>query len=121
MALSKGEPLRSDGDGNQTRDMVYVGDVVDAMLDFAAWFDKPGFVVANIGSGTSISNNKILDWLKLRFPNLTIQHGPTRIGDVEHTLAAINRARELVDWEPDTSIDKGLEKTLTWWKLKWEK
>jgi nucleoside-diphosphate-sugar epimerase len=117
-ALSKGEPLRSDGDGDQTRDMIYVDDVVDAMLDMAVWYSEPGFVVANVATGNSTSNNMILEWLKIRFPSLTIQHAPERAGDVKHTLASILRIRELVGWQANTPIDKGLEKTLSWWNLK---
>lgn len=104
--IRRKKPLRIDGDGEQTRDLIHVDDIVSANLfcmnyenDFCGkWF--------NVGSGTSVSLNyikKIIDthndveWL----------HAPARKGDVRHTLADISKFKEL-GWEPKISIDEGL-------------
>ena len=113
--LKKNEPLRSDGDGEQTRDMVYVGDVCEAMIRFASAEFK--FVVANVGTGYALSNNEILRKLKQKFPNLKIKHAPVRPGDTKHTLACVRQLQEYLNWIPQTNFDDGLQQTIDWWQL----
>jgi len=113
--LNKNEPLRSDGDGTQTRDMVYVDDVCETMVRFSSAEFK--FVVANVGTGYALSNNEILKKLKQKFPTLEIQHAPERPGDTKHTLACTRRLQEYLNWAPKTSFDDGLQQTIDWWQL----
>jgi UDP-glucose 4-epimerase len=115
--LSKNEPLRSDGDGEQTRDMIYVEDVVEAFVRFATDYDEKGFAAVNVGTGGSISNNDILRKLQLKNLDFRIQNSPERPGDSKYTRAAINKLRKCLRWEPTTQFDEGLEKTLKWWKM----
>jgi nucleoside-diphosphate-sugar epimerase len=116
--LARKESLRSDGDGTQTRDMVYVDDVSEAMLRFSRDHKGHGFAVANIGTGCALSNNEILETLKSCFPDLVVQHAPERPGDTKHTLASTRKLREYLGWIPQTSFEEGLDKTLKWWKLR---
>jgi len=111
-------PLRSDGDGEQTRDMVYVDDIVDAFM-LAAERDKDfGGKILNVGTGSRLSNNSILSILKEKFENIEITHAPVRIGDVRDTQADISIVAEELNWKPKHSFRTGLEKTLNWWDLK---
>lgn len=115
--LSKGQPLRSDGDGEQTRDLVYVDDVTEALVRSATAADLPDFVALNVGSGVSVSNNQVLDVLRAKCQNLEIQHAPERPGDVRDTLSDQMEMRRLLGWSPDTDFATGLERTLEWWGL----
>ncbi len=115
--LSKGTPLRSDGDGEQSRDMVYVGDIARAMLAVANHPEDIGFDVFNVGSGKSLTNNQILSRLTEKFPNAEIQHAPERPGDVKHTLASTDKITQKIGWSPEVQFWEGLDRTLKWWSL----
>jgi UDP-glucose 4-epimerase len=115
--LYKGEPLRSDGDGEQTRDMVYVEDIAKAMLAVANHPSRVGFEVYNVGNGVSFTNNEILNNLRYRFSNIEIVNAPERTGDVRHTLASIEKIEKQIGWRPEVSFWDGLSKTLQWWNL----
>ncbi len=115
--LYKKEALRSDGDGEQTRDMVYVEDIARAMLAVAEHPEEIGFDVFNVGNGQSLSNNDILSELKKRFPDIEINHAPERPGDVKHTLASIDKIKYRVGWAPQVNFWDGLDRTLAWWGL----
>jgi UDP-glucose 4-epimerase len=104
------------GDGEQTRDFVYVGDVARAnCLALLAPEEVAGAVV-NVGSGraTSIMEAwKTIARLAGR-GGLLPNQGPERAGDVRHSLADVTRARELLRFEAETSLKDGLAATLAW-------
>lgn len=109
---------RSDGDGEQTRDMCYVDNVVHANI-LAANRDKPfRGQCYNIASGQRISNNEILAALKERFGDkIKIRHAPERPGDVKHTQANFQKAYTDFGYEPLVYFWRGLEKTYKWWDI----
>lgn len=113
--VKNSQPLRSDGDGNQTRDLVYVDDVVNANILAATSKKKLDGQCYNIGSGVSISNNAILDLFKKKFGNIEVVHAPARAGDVKHTLANIKRANSELGYKPETQFEEGLNTTWKWW------
>ena len=115
--LHKGEALRSDGDGLQTRDMVYVEDIARAMLAVAVHDGLINFQVFNVGNGESFTNKEILDSLVEKFPDATINQAPERPGDVKHTLASIDKIKSQIGWSPKVNFWDGLDKTLAWWGL----
>ena len=112
-AIAK-EPLRSDGDGTQTRDMVFVDDVVSANLIVSKTklLDKR---IYNVATGKSYSNNEIRDvFVKAGYTDVV--HAPVRPGDVRDTLASCKNLRQL-GWEPKTEFYDGLKKVLEYWGL----
>jgi UDP-glucose 4-epimerase len=117
-ALKNKKQLRSDGDGTQTRDLVFVKDV--ARINRIAAESPYIFSgdVFNVGSGVSYSNNEVLEMLKKEFQDLNVQNAPARQGDVKDTLASIEDTTFAFDWEPKTSFEDGLNETLKWWNLK---
>lgn len=117
-AISDGHPLRFDGDGYQTRDLIHVKDVARANV-LAAESDHPfrGHGI-NIGSGKSFSNIEIIDMLKKRLPGVEIVHAPARLGDVRDTLANVEWAKSLLGWEPEIHFEMGLDSTLESWGIK---
>ena len=98
------------GDGKQTRDYVYVDDVVDANLR-AAESDATGPI--NIGLGQQKSVLDIVDVLKQHAPNgFEPEHAPERPGEVQHIALDPSRAREELGWEAQVELDEGLKRTL---------
>lgn len=116
-ALKFGEPLRSDGTGNQSRDMIFVDDVVEANLLAASRFEPFQGECINIGTGNFITNNQILSLLKEKFPDLKIVNAPSRPGDVFKTQANLDVAYQKLGFTAKITFQQGLEKTLQWWNL----
>ena len=118
--IKEGKPLRSDGDGTQTRDMIFVDDVVNLNYE-SANLNKINHRIFNIGTGIAISNNSILEYFKIAFPNhmneIGIEYAPERIGDVKHACADISRLQNTFDSFELTKISDGLEKTFKWWRI----
>ena len=117
-AIKNGEECRSDGDGEQTRDMCYVDNIVDANIMAAKAERKFKGDTYNIACCRSVSNNEILEALKERFGNkVKITHAPVRVGDIKHTLADCSKAKHDFGYEPLTYFWEGLEKTIKWWDI----
>ena len=110
-------PLRSDGDGTQSRDLVYVDDVVSANIGAALREEKFSGEVFNVGSQTTITNNEILEIFKDKFPGIEVVNAPRRPGDVMNTLGDISAARKMFDYNPQTNLLDGLKKTWEWWGI----
>jgi UDP-glucose 4-epimerase len=107
--LLDGETATVFGDGKQTRDYIYVDDVVDANLR-AAESDASGPI--NIGLGKEKSVLDIVDVLKTHEPGFEVDHAPERPGEVQHIAIDPSRARKELGWEAKVELEEGLERTL---------
>jgi len=100
------------GDGEQTRDFTFVGDVVDAVVRSGTAERAPGLVM-NIGCGARISIRELANSIaKATGFTGDVKHEPARIGDVRHSLACIERTRDVLGWEPQVSLDEGIARIL---------
>jgi nucleoside-diphosphate-sugar epimerase len=113
-AVKHGKPLRSDGTGQQTRDITFVDDVVDIFFRAATFNEKLNGEAFNAGTQTSISNNAILNWFKQNFPNCSVVGAPWRDGDVMHTLASMVKTRNTLKCGNSMSFLDALEITKKW-------
>jgi len=103
------KPLRMDGDGEQTRDLVHVDDIVLAnihAMQSTSWFGGKAY---NVGSGTSVSMNYIRNFINERH-DVEWSNAPERKGDVKHTLADISETQRELEFEPLVSIEDGLSR-----------
>ena len=108
--MLRGEPVTIDGDGLQTRDFVYVGDVAAA---HQLVIDHPEPLTANIGAGSGVSVNELFEVIAdLTGYERSPQLGPPRLGDVKHVVLDVTRARESLGWTATTSLADGLRKTV---------
>lgn len=103
------------GDGNQTRDFVYVGDVANANL--ISLNKKIDMRIFNIGTGIETSVNEISDKLK-NILNSKIDpiHGDAIKGEVRRIYLDVSLAKKELGWSPKTNLDNGLRKTIDWFK-----
>ena len=110
--VNKNEIPIINGDGEQTRDFVYVDDVVNAIVAAGNTHSKECFGQAfNIGSGKSISVNEVANKIiELSSKNITPRHGPALI-EVKNSLPDISKAKTLLCWEPKVSFEQGLKET----------
>ena len=115
-AILAGEKPVVYGDGEQSRDFVFVADVVEANL-LAATRDQAAGKTFNIGSGRSVSLNQILQKLAAETDRrLTLDQRPARLGDIRVSRADITAARNILDFSPEVSLDDGLARTLQWYQ-----
>lgn len=113
------KPLIIFGDGEQTRDFVYVTDVVNANLlaakaNISQLTDSP---VYNIGQGKETSLNQIVDMLsQITGTEIVKAYRETRTGDIKKSFATIDLAKEQLAFLPKTSLLDGLRETLDWFR-----
>jgi UDP-glucose 4-epimerase len=107
-----GQAPTINGDGSQTRDFVYVGDVVQANI--LAMKSSVNHEFFNVGTGTTISVLELAELIIDAF-GLSIKpvHGPELPGDVKITKADISLAKKLLDWQPKVDIRKWLRDVIT--------
>lgn len=113
-AMLRGESPTLNGDGTQSRDFTYIDNVVHGNLLAASAPEASGQVM-NLATGGRISLLELVDKLNaLLGTDIPPQFGPPRSGDIQHSRAAIDRARDLLDFSPIVSFDEGLARTLAW-------
>lgn len=114
-AASK-EPPFIYGDGDQTRDFIFVADVILANI-LAAKIKEAAGMAINIGTGRQISINQLWE-LICRINNIRLlpQYAPCRKGDIKHSVASIETARTILNFSPRYFIEKGLMITNDWYQ-----
>jgi UDP-glucose 4-epimerase len=114
-AMAK-RPATIFGDGEQTRDFIYVGDTARAAL-LLAERDGLGGQVFNIGSGRETSVNTLVRLILdvMRCPDLPVEYGPERPGDVRRHCAGVERAERALGFAPKVNLREGMERTVAWY------
>jgi len=112
--LSKKQPIIN-GDGKQTRDFVFVDDVVEANIS-ALKKDKVG--IFNIGTARETDVNTLFKKLReLTDSKCAKIHGPTLPGEQKRSCLDYSEAKRELGWQPKYSLDEGLKKTVEWFKM----
>jgi UDP-glucuronate 4-epimerase len=113
-AALTGAPLTVFGDGRQTRDFTYVGDVASATAAAGeAALDEQR--ILNIGGGTPTSIRAVLEMIgELAGKDLAVDYLEQELGDVKDTAADTSRARRLLDFAPQTTLEQGLGAEFEW-------
>jgi UDP-glucose 4-epimerase len=116
--LLKGEPAIINGDGSQTRDYIYVGDVVRAHL--LALEKLRGSDIFNISTAKETDVNEIFKILSELTTNgkATPQHGPAKAGEQQRSVCSYDHAKHLLGWQPEISLMEGLRETVEFFKRK---
>lgn len=102
------------GDGKQTRDFVYVGDVVRANI---LALDYPKSDTFNVGTGKETDVNTIFRELnKIVGKNLPEKHGPAKEGEQQRSVIDYLKIKKALGWKPLVSLEEGLRKTVEYFK-----
>ena len=117
-----GDSFEIYGNGNQTRDFIYIGDLLSAIVAAGKTPDIGGEIF-QIANATELSVNELIREIQeiLRTHEMNpvkVVNGEWRIGDVMRNYSSTLKAKKLLNWEPRESIVSGLEKTITHYKLK---
>lgn len=116
----KNEPIIIYGDGEQTRDFVYVKDVVKANILAAINPDVTG--VFNIACGSAVSINTLVRTvMELTNSTSSIVYKPERPGDIKHSLASIENTKKILGFTPEYDLMDGLKTTIEYFIKLFEK
>lgn len=114
-ALLRGEEIELSGGGTRKRDYTYVGDTVRGTI---AALKKPlGFEIINIGNNRPLSLNELLAvFEKVIDTKAKIKERPSHKASVEETYANIDKAKMLLNWEPEVPIEEGIGRLVVWFR-----
>jgi len=111
------EPITIHSDGKQSRDFIFISDVVNAWLSSV---DNPQAhgQVFNLGTGTGLSINRLVDFIlkasgKDR-DSYPVTYSSERPGDQRHMRADVTKAKSVLNWSPVVKLENGMQKTVKW-------
>lgn len=113
------------GDGNYSRDFTYIDNVIQ-MNELAMTTENPDAIntVYNTAFGDRTTLNDLVEYLKeflseydSEIAKVQAIHGPNRVGDIPHSLASIDKAKQLLNYNPKYSMREGLKEAVKWY---WE-
>ena len=115
-ALLSGRAPTIFGDGEQSRDFIYVENIARLNLLAARSAKAPGHIY-NAGTGRRQSLNAIWSLMQsIEGVEIPANHGPARGGDIRHSQADVTAARSDLGFEPHIDFDEGLRKTIAWYR-----
>jgi UDP-glucose 4-epimerase len=115
-ALLEGRTATINGDGRQTRDYVFVGDVVEAFVRALRSEAQGSF---NVGTEVETDVNELFQQIaRAARSNATPEHGPARPGEQQRSCVAIAKIRESLGWEPKVTLAEGIEQTVEYFRAK---
>ena len=112
--IAEEETIQMFGDGSQSRDFTYVDDIARGTI---AAIQDVGYEIINLGGGRNpVSLNTIISKLEeLLAKKAKIDYKPFHVADLMETWADISKAKNLLGWEPQVSLDEGLEQSVQWY------
>jgi UDP-glucuronate 4-epimerase len=113
--MKRGEPVPMYGDGTSARDYTYIDDIIDGIM---AAIERPfGFEIFNLGNSETINLRDLIDLIGSKLDiRPRIDQQPEQPGDVPITYADISKASELLHYNPEVSVEEGLEKFVEWYQ-----
>lgn len=117
----RGEPLPITGTGEETRDFTYVGDIVDGLLR-AGYFEAAAGQEFNLASGKETRIIDLAEMINFQVGNKAgVSFTERRKWDTKsRLLASVDRARQLIGYEPNTPFETGLKDAIAWFRENWE-
>ena len=117
----RGEPLPITGTGEETRDFTYVGDIVDGLLR-AGYFEAAAGQEFNLASGKETRIIDLAEMINTQVGNKAgVSFTERRKWDTKsRLLASVDRARQLIGYEPNTPFETGLKDAIAWFRENWE-
>ena len=112
--IAEGEPIVVFRDGSQSRDFTYIDDIARGTI---AALKPLGYEVINLGGDRPTQLSAVIDRIgQLVGRQPQIEYGPAHPADVPATWADIGKARRLLDWAPEISVEEGLRRSVAWYR-----
>jgi len=114
--ISEDKPIQVFGDGTTRRDYTFVDDIIQGVRA-AIGYDNSIHEVINLGESQTVELRQLVALLEENLgKKAVIYHQPMQPGDVPQTFADITKARELLNYNPQTKIDEGIKKFVEWFR-----
>lgn len=111
--IAEAQPVVVNGDGEQTRGFSYLDDIARGTI---AALQPVGYEVINLGGHEVISINEMIRILEAKIgKKAMITHAPFHLADVRENSADVTRAKEILGWEPQVSLDEGITNLVDWY------
>jgi len=116
--IMRGDTIEIFGDGTQSRDFTYVDDIVKGTLSAM----RPvGYEIINLGNNSPNKLSYMLSLVeKIIGKKAKIVYKPFHKADLKDTWANVDKAKKLLDWKPNISLEDGIQKTISWFYNNWE-
>ena len=123
--LMSGDSPVINGDGDYSRDFTYIDNVIQAnLLSLVTTNPKAINTVYNVAFGDRNTLNDLMRYLKEylssfdpKIASVAVINGPNRVGDIPHSHASVKKAKDLLNYEPQFSLNQGLKEAVQWY---WE-
>jgi UDP-glucuronate 4-epimerase len=117
--IYSGDPLEIYGDGSSSRDYTYIGDIIEGILSGLELVE--GYEIINLGNSYPVLLSDLVGLIeKATGKKARLRYAGPRPGDVFTTFADIEKAKKLIKYDPETSIEEGLGYFIDWYKEKSE-
>ena len=118
-----GESPVINGDGEYSRDFTYIDNVIQAnLLSIVAESVEAVNTVYNVAYGERNTLNDLVNYLKeflsaydSKIKDIELVYGPNRLGDIPHSLASVDKAKKLLNYQPQYSLQAGLKEAVKWY------
>ena len=121
--LMKGESPTINGDGSYSRDFTYIDNVIQAnLLSLVTTNEKAINTIYNVAYGDRNTLNDLMGYLKKylseydsKISTVEVIYGPYRAGDIPHSHASVDKAKKLLNYNPQFSLQNGLKESVKWY------
>jgi nucleoside-diphosphate-sugar epimerase len=116
--ITEGNPLRVNGDGEQSRGFTYIDDIARGTIQAL----KPvGFEIINLGCHEVITINGLIKLIEeITGEKANVKYGPPNLADMFTNWANVNKAGELLGWEPQVGLREGIKRLVEWYNAERE-
>ena len=116
--ISEGEPVEVFGDGEQSRGFTYLDDIVRGTI---AALKPMGYEIINLGGHQPLNLNELIRILEKRIgKKATVMQLPPNPADIRASLANVDKARRLLDWQPEVGLEEGIGRLVDWYNTERE-
>ncbi len=116
--IHEGQPVRVNGDGEQSRGFTYIDDIVRGII---ASLKPLGFEIFNLGGHEVITINNLIKLAEeLVGKKAIVQYGPPDLADMRSNWADVSKARKLLGWQPQVGLREGIGKLVEWYRAEGE-
>ncbi len=116
--IAEGKPIPVFGDGKTRRDYTYIDDILDGVRK-AMDYDKTPYEIFNLGESRTVELSELIELLETNLgKKAIINRLPMQPGDMPETFASIEKSSKMLDYDPTTPIEQGIEKFIKWFKTK---
>ena len=114
--ITENKPIQMFGDGTTRRDYTYIDDIIQGVRA-AIDYDKTPHEIFNLGESDTVELRYLIELLEKNLDKkATIDRRPMQAGDVSQTFADISKARQLLNYNPQTKIEDGIKKFVEWFR-----